>query len=124
MTLTILVTGSRDWTDRDRLNQAFLDQWLNHDRPNLHLLSGACPTGADRMAEEIIAKQGNGHVISTFEADWDKHGKRAGYVRNAEMVALKPDLCLAFIKSNSKGASMTAQLAESAGIPTIIYREN
>lgn len=51
-------------------------------------------------------------------ADWALDGRRAGLVRNAVMVATRPDLCLAFIHNHSPGATHCATLAERAGIPT------
>ena len=117
--MRILVTGSRDWDD-------FAQIWSVLNRaaePNATLVSGNCPTGADRMAEEWAECQPD-ITVELHPADWAKHGKRAGFVRNAEMVELGADLCLAFIKNGSRGATMTADLAEKAGIPVLRYVVN
>ncbi len=113
--MRILITGSRDWDDMaqiwDELNL------LTGEDVGHTLVSGACPKGADRMAEDWAECQPDVE-IERHPADWDKYGKRAGFIRNDEMVKLGADVCLAFIKNESKGASMTARLAEEAGIPT------
>lgn len=111
--MRILVTGSRDWTDRAAIEKAFKDfgpdGWFT-------VVHGHCPTGADAIADHVARSWGC--EVERHPADWKTHGKRAGFVRNAEMVATAPDLCLAFIKNGSRGASMTADIAERAGIPT------
>lgn len=130
MGFRILITGSRTWADRQQIRRAlafeslrFLDGLIETDEPlvgyQVTVVSGACPLGADRMAEE--AAKDMGFTVELHPADWDQFGKRAGFVRNAEMVNLGADVCLAFIKDNSKGATMTADLAEKAGIRTVRY---
>lgn len=113
----ILITGSRTWESQDVIDRA-LDE---HGGAFTTVVSGHCPLGADHMAE--LAADGMGMDIELHPADWNTHGKRAGFLRNAEMVNLGADVCLAFIRDDSKGATMTANLAQKAGIPTIIYRE-
>lgn len=116
----ILITGSRDWPNAATVWQALADvvRELPADREAV-LVSGACPTGADQMAHEWA--RGYGAVIEAHPALWQWHGRAAGPIRNREMVQLGADLCLAFIRSGSRGASHTAQLAEQAGIPTRRY---
>ena len=110
----VLVTGSRDWQDADAIATAMWQACEGHGPPPT-IVSGACPTGADAIAEFIA--EFLGWPVERHPADWEQYGKAAGPRRNAEMVALGADTCLAFIRRNSVGASHTARLAEDAGIP-------
>lgn len=111
--MRVLITGSRDWTDR-RIIQAALRGAGMGERHTL--VSGACPTGADLMAEEEAAFLG--WDIERHPADWSI-GKKAGPLRNQQMVDLGADLCLAFILNDSRGATRCANAAEAAGIPVV-----
>jgi hypothetical protein len=112
----VLVTGSRSWGDGQAVWRALADtvRALPADR-EITIVHGACPTGADQMAHEWA--RGFGATIEAHPADWVRLGKRAGLARNAEMVQLGADICLAFIRDGSRGATHTADLAEKAGIP-------
>ena len=113
----ILITGSRNWTDRAKIVKELNRYYLVYE--NITLVSGHCHTGADQLCEEYARLAG--WPIERHPADWDTYGKKAGYLRNKEMVDLGANVCLAFIKDNSKGASMTARLARKAGIETQIF---
>lgn len=117
--MRILITGSRDWDDRQLLEDILIGYDTLVGTGPMTLVSGACPTGADAMAESYAEYAE--WTVERYPALWGLHGKRAGYVRNAEMVGLGADICLAFIKNNSRGASMTAKLAQRAGIETVVY---
>lgn len=113
----ILITGSREWGDQ----LTIFDALLEHGNPVTDaLVSGACPRGADRLAEEVWEMFGG--QVERHPANWDQLGKKAGIVRNSYMVSLGADICLAFIQNNSPGATHCANTAEAAGIPTIRFR--
>ena len=116
----ILVTGSWTWDNKDFIWNV-LDVALA-ELGDVTVVHGACPKGADAIAQGWVRHQlvtGAGNVrAERHPADWSTHGRAAGFRRNAEMVATSPDLCLAFIRDGSKGASGCADLAERAGIET------
>jgi hypothetical protein len=110
----VLVTGSRTWTDR----QVIADALREHCPPGTVLVTGACPRGADALAEQLW-REGGGQT-ERHPADWSA-GRSAGMARNAAMVAAGAAVCLAFIRDNSPGASHTADLADRAGTPVHRY---
>src|SRR6478609_2748031 len=111
--MRILVTGSRDLTDRslvvDALCECVVDEMLANrrvDLPASTVVVGDCPTGADLFArefwQEVIAAPGHLETPDNLDvhvADWDCCGKAAGPRRNQAMVDTKPDVCLAFFKA-------------------------
>lgn len=117
----VLVTGSRTWDDEDAIDGALFLAWSELQASGLPvvLVSGACPTGADAIAERLWSA--HRLPVERHPADWTRDGQAAGFARNARMVALGADLCVAFIRGGSAGATHTATLAEQAGIPTRRY---
>ncbi|MFE6080011.1 SLOG family protein [Streptomyces virginiae] len=124
----ILVTGSRDWTDEQLIRRALEAAWTEQDSDRLLVIvHGACPTGADAHASRFVADcHAYGHTTVTEEphpADWKRNGRAAGPLRNAAMVTAGADLCLAFIRNRSRGATGCANTAERFGIPTRRWEE-
>lgn len=115
--MRILITGSRTWVDEERIRTIF--EGFGFNPAATTLVSGGCPQGADMMCENIALDLG--WHVELHHADWERYGKRAGFIRNAEMVNLGADMCVAFIMDHSKGATMTVNLAEKAGIKTYIF---
>lgn len=117
----ILVTGSRKWTNPDTIT-ATLDN-IPVDPANPPVLVHGAAEGADTIAAEHWKSLG--YPTEPHPANWRRYGrKRAGHIRNAQMVNLDADLCLAFIHNHSAGTTHTVELAEAAGIPLRIHREN
>lgn len=124
--MRILVTGSRTWDDEATIEKAIADaiswgaaNWLITTNDEVTVVHGAARNGADDIAESLCVM---GDIrTEKHPADWSRFGKSAGFKRNAEMVSLGADICLAFIKDGSPGATHAAALAEQAGIPTRRY---
>lgn len=120
MSFRILVTGSRDWTDRQTIIDAFLDlnEWRPIDWDDVVVVHGDCPTGADHIAD--VWARSVGLKVEAHPADWSI-GKKAGPLRNKKMVDLGADIVLAFPKGESRGTRGCIKLAQEAGLEVKIY---
>lgn len=119
----VLITGSRYFQSKAVIKSALKIVCLSDGFDNCQLVHGAAK-GADSLAAQAARELGIG-VIQDFPADWNTHGKKAGFVRNAEMVALGHDVCLAFFSpdAENRGTQMCANLAEKAGITVLRFRD-
>lgn len=140
--MRLLITGSRTWDDigavTGRLDAVAAE--CRAARRTLTVVHGAAK-GVDTIARDWVrARQEQNWPVweDAHPADWNapctpecKPGHRRvhrngvttycpaeGQYRNARMVGLGADRCLAFIRDGSTGATGCADLAEKAGIST------
>lgn len=115
----VLVTGSRAWTDAAVVRTALTEAWRAAGQP-LVVVHGGCPTGADAIAAAWVAEhEFAGMAAEVHRADWARHGRAAGPIRNAAMVAAGADVCLAFPAGPSRGTRGCVELAKQAGITVV-----
>ena len=100
-----IVAGSRAVVD-----YAVVRQTLDTLRFTVtEVISGAA-RGADQLGERWARERGI--PCRRMPACWDLHGLRAGYVRNAEMVAIA-DALVAFWDGQSRGTRHVIELARA-----------
>jgi|SRR3990167_8853050 len=125
--MKILVTGDRNWKKGSVIREvlAFIFEQQQDNKPIMLIQGGA--KGVDTLASTIAQRMGPRFVSVTFPADWEKHGKKAGPIRNREMLnQLKGDeeeLVLAFHDDLFKGSKGTRDCvieAKKRGKPTIL----
>lgn len=119
--MRVLVCGGRDFGDRDLLWRT-LDGVFPISEPDAYgnylpvgtLIHGACPTGADNLADQYAVT--NWLQMETYPADWSAHGRSAGPIRNQRMLDEgRPDMVIAF--PGGRGTADMVRRATLAGIP-------
>ena len=108
------IIGSRTFADYDKFLAVF-GSLIYRDDITVIVSGGAI--GADLLAEKYadywqIPKR-------VFFPDWQKHGKKAGFVRNAEIVA-GCDVLMAFWDGQSRGTKDSIDKARQMRKTTII----
>ncbi|MEU4709466.1 SLOG family protein [Nocardia salmonicida] len=121
---TVLVTGSRDLSDRSEVWDALDDEYATACIEDRRLIvRHGDANGADNHARQWCeAHRNNPDVVEERRpAKWDLFGVAAGRIRNAAMVAElpKPDVCIAFPIGESPGTRHCMSVATKADIPVI-----
>lgn len=117
----LALIGSRNFRDYklfcESVQEALLDWKINSNDLSCVVSGGA--SGADALAERWALEKGL--KISVFRADWKSHGRRAGPLRNSEIVKYATHL-VAFPSHNGSGTQDTIRKAQLEGKPIkIIY---
>lgn len=98
--IKIIIAGSRNFEHYTLLKfkcDAILKELkAEHE---IQIVSGTAK-GADQLGERYARE--NHYICKRFEADWDKNGKSAGFIRNEEM-AKYSDYLIAFWDGKSNG---------------------
>lgn len=111
--MKVLVCGSRHFNDYKLLEET-LDGIINISEIIHGAARGADTLGAEYAFERDIP-------VRAFPANWTKYGRRAGPIRNSQMLSEgKPDLVVAFMGPNSRGTKHMVSIAQKAGVETII----
>lgn len=112
--MKLAVVGSRGFNNYGLLKHK-LD--VIHEKRGITLIVSGGAKGADSFAEQW-AKE-NSVPTKIFYPEWDKHGKKAGYIRNVEIVQ-NSDALIAFWDGVSKGTEHSINLARAQEIPVSI----
>lgn len=107
--IKVIIAGTRNFDNYELLKQK-MDKILAarvRNNEEIIIVSGTA-RGADKLGERYARERG--YTIKRFPADWDKNGKRAGYIRNEEM-AKYADACVCFWDEASRGTKHMIDLA-------------
>lgn len=118
----VLFCGSRTFNDYTII-EAVVMGWkalANEVRRPLVVVEGEA-RGADTIAREMAER----HDVEVIKcpADWDKHGRKAGFLRNHQMLEEhQPDFVVAFADDihSSTGTWHMASIAQQAGVPVYV----
>ena len=106
----LAVVGSRNYSDASYIDHCLQAWMVTYGRPCTIISGGA--SGVDSVAATWAAR--NGIPCTVFPANWSQYGKRAGPLRNSQIVAACTHV-LAFPTSDSKGTRDTITKARAAG---------
>lgn len=107
--MKIAIIGSREFNDYNLLVNV-----LNPVKHKITLIVSGGARGADSLAERFA--QENKIQTTIFLPDWDKHGKKAGFLRNQDIINTA-DVVIAFWNGESPGTKHSIELAKKFNKP-------
>lgn len=102
--MKIAIIGGRDFN-----NYKLIIEILEPYKSKISLVVSGAAKGADSLGEKWAIENNIPTLI--FPADWDKYGKRAGFIRNEDIIK-NCDGVIAFWDGESKGTAHSLSLAE------------
>lgn len=114
--MRVLVTGGRTFTDTAWLHAAL--DLLHSMTPITEIIEGGA-SGADVRAGEWACRREL--KCTVVPAQWEKHGRSAGYIRNSEMAKMLPDVVLAC--PGGKGTANMVEIARATKLKVVLLEK-
>lgn len=130
----IIIAGGRDFNDYEKLRKealaAIYATFGKVDKNNVWIVSGHA-RGADSLGERFAEEFNLNKKV--FPADWDKFGKRAGYMRNEQMAVFAKgadeedaanikNLLIAFWDGQSRGTQHMIEIAKNKKMNVVVVK--
>lgn len=109
--IKLAIVGSRTFNDYELLKNEIL-RYFNPEDIDCIVSGGA--RGADAIGEQFADEFQIPKVI--YKAEWDKYGKRAGFIRN-EYIIKDCTHCIAFWDGESHGTKHGIELCQEMNKP-------
>lgn len=115
--MKIIIAGSRDTPESEYNSILMMAQFANF---NITEVVCGKARGMDTIGERWARDRTI--PVKEFPADWNKYGKRAGYLRNEEMGAYA-DGALIWIYNNSRGSSNMRDIMKRLKKPYLVIAD-
>ena len=118
--LRVIVAGGRDFTNINVMATVLNNlQDIDHviEIEKLILICGMA-RGADLTAYKLFKEAGL--PVEEYPADWDQHGKQAGYIRNTQMAGVA-DMLIAFWDGQSRGTAHMIDTARKHNLNVLVF---
>lgn len=112
----VIIAGGRDFNDYDKLKEFCNKVLTNQDE--ITVVCGMA-RGSDMLGYRYANEKG--YLIEEFPAEWDKYGKKAGYIRNQAMADANSDALIAFWNGESRGTKHMIDIVKEKGLKIKIY---
>jgi len=109
--MKLAVVGSRGFNDYELLKSVL-------DKIDIDVIVSGGANGADRLSERYAEE--NNIALEIYPADWDRYGKRAGYIRNRDIWEAATS-GIAFWDGESRGTAHSFELSKKLGKKLFVY---
>ena len=118
--MRVIIAGGRDFTNVNVMAETLNNlQDVDHaiEIEKLTLICGMA-RGADLTAYKLFREVGL--PVEMYPANWDEHGKQAGFIRNTQMADVA-DMLIAFWDGESRGTAHMIDTARKRNLNVLVF---
>lgn len=116
MIMKVLVCGGRDYNDYDVL-KCVMEKVMDCYSAEVKVVISGLAKGGDKLGEKWAEE--NNIEVEGYRAEWNKYGKRAGWLRNVRMADEgRPNVIVAL--PGGRGTKMMIDIGVDRKIDTIV----